>query len=345
MTDIIRVLIVDDSAFVRKVIRQILSKSPFIDVVGAARDGMEAMDLIDQLHPDVVTLDLNMPRGDGLMFLKAQMAKKPLPILVVSMASKDGEQVLEALEAGAVDVIQKPTGLASDRLLEITDELVAKVKMAASARAHPPPVAQVPDINEAVRGPSAGKIDIVVIGVSTGGPQALKFLIPRLPRDFPVPIAIVLHMPVGYTELFARGLNEVCDLEVVEAAEGQPARPGQVLLAPAGFHLNMVRKKGGEVVAHLDLQPLDTAHRPSVDVLFQSAAEVFGDRTLAIIMTGMGSDGTQGAAWVKARGGRVLAEAEESCVVYGMPRSVIEAGLCDQTIPLGKMAEAILESL
>jgi len=345
MPSIIRVLIVDDSAFVRKVLRQILSKSPFIEVIGAARDGMEAMELIEQLHPDVVTLDLNMPRGDGLTFLKAQMAKSPLPILVVSMASKDGDQVLAALESGAVDVIQKPTGLATDRLLEITDELVAKVKMAASARVHVPVAPSMSETHHPIESQQTARIDMVVIGVSTGGPQALKYLIPRLPRDFPVPVAIVLHMPVGYTELFARSLNDVCDLEVVEAAEGQAIRPGQVLLAPAGLHLSMVRQKNGEVVAHLDVQPLDTPHRPAVDVLFRSAADVFGERTLAIIMTGMGSDGMQGAAWIKARGGQVFAEAEESCVVYGMPRSVIEAGLCDQIIPLGKISDAILEAL
>jgi two-component system chemotaxis response regulator CheB len=344
MPDIIRVLIVDDSAFVRKVLRQILTKSPFIDVVGVARDGVEAMEMIEQLQPDVVTLDLNMPRGDGLMFLHSQMRKRPLPILVVSMASKDGDQVLEALEAGAVDVIQKPTGLATDRLYEITNELVAKVKTAAMARVHAPEAPSSPEVH-IPSPPTTPKVDIVVIGISTGGPQALKYLIPRLPREFPVPIAIVLHMPIGYTQLFAHSLHEVSELDVLEATEGQRVQPGQVLLAPAGLHLSLTRQRDGAVLTHLDMQPLDTPHRPAVDVLFQSAADVFGERTLAIVMTGMGSDGTQGAAWVKARGGRVVAEAEESCVVYGMPRSVIEAGICDQIAPLGKMVQVILEAL
>lgn len=343
MNQVIRVLIVDDSAFVRKIMRQMLSRSPFIEVVGAARDGSEALDLVDQLRPDVVTLDLNMPSSDGITFLRTQMERQPLPVIVVSMASRDGQQVLEALEAGAIDVVQKPTGLATERLLEITEELLAKVKAAAAmplrkqqltAPVPPPPT------------PTSGRtsVDVVVCGISTGGPQALKYLIPRLPADFPVPVVIVLHMPIGYTELFARSLNDVSALEVREAQESDVLRGGLVLLAPAGYHLTLRRANGG-VVVHLDLLPLDTPHRPSADVLFKSAAEVFSDRTLALVMTGMGADGLEGAAWIKAQGGKILAESEESCVVYGMPRSVIEAGLCDKVAPLGKMAAAIMEIL
>jgi len=184
-----------------------------------------------------------------------------------------------------------------------------------------------------------------VLGVSTGGPQALKHLIPLLPADFPVPIVMVLHMPLGYTELFARSLNDTSGLEVREAREGDRLKAGTAYLAPAGHHLSFVRAADGEVDVHLDLRPFDSPHRPSVDVLFRSAAEVYGNRTLAIIMTGMGSDGTAGAAWIKAQGGRIIAEAEESCIVYGMPRAVIEAGLCDVVAPLGKMAAAIMGAL
>lgn len=344
MTRVIRVLIVDDSAFVRKVMRQMLSRSPFVEVVGAARDGGEALELVEQLQPDVVTLDLNMPSADGITFLQTQMARRPIPVIVVSMASKDGQQILEALEAGAVDVVQKPTGLATDRLLEITEELIAKVKIAADTPLHqqPVPVQAPPPV---ALPPGKPRVDVIVCGISTGGPQALKYLIPRLPADFPVPVLIVLHMPIGYTELFARSLNDVSALEVREAVEGDVLRRGLVLLAPAGYHLSLIRKSSGEIVAHLDLQPMDTPHRPAVDVLFKSAAEVFGAKTLAVVMTGMGSDGTQGAAWIKAQGGQVFAESEETCVVYGMPRSVIEAGLGDKSVPLGKMAAAIMEAL
>lgn len=345
MTDVIRVLLVDDSAFVRKFLRQMLSKSPFIEVVAAARNGAEALEFVEQYKPDVVTLDLNMPGADGLTFLKNQMARRPVPAIVVSMAAKDGQQVLEALEAGAVDFIQKPSGLANERILEIGEDLIAKVKAAAGARLPKPLTPADSGPVPVPLGQQPMSTDIIVIGISTGGPQALRYLIPRLPRELPVPVAIVLHMPPGYTELFAQSLDELSDLEVTEAKEGQTLQPGSVLLAPAGMHLSFVRKENGTVSAHLSVTPLDTPHRPAADVLFQSAAEVFGPRVLAIVMTGMGSDGTRGAAWIKARGGRVFAEAEESCVVYGMPRSIVEAGLCDKSVPLAKMAATIAESL
>jgi len=345
MAQVVRVLVVDDSAYVRKVVRQILSRSPFIEVVGVARDGEEALELVEQLHPDVVTLDLNMPRSDGLDFLRTQMARRPLPVIILSIASETGELVMQALDAGAVDVVQKPTALATDKVYEIADELVAKVKSVAAAKARPALVASPFDRAPKIVPPRAGKTDIVVIGVSTGGPQALKQIIPQLPAAFPVPVAMVLHMPAGYTELFARSLGEVSWLTVTEARDGDVLRPGLALLAPAGYHLSFVRREDRTVVARLSLHPLDMLHRPAADVLFRSAAEVFGDRTLAVVLTGMGADGTQGAAWVKAQGGRVFTEAEETCVVYGMPRSVVEAGLSDRAVPLDRMAEAVLGAL
>ena len=347
MSRIVRVLIVDDSAYVRKVVRQMLSRSPFIDVVGAARDGAEALELVEELRPDVVTLDLNMPHSDGLDFLAKQMARRPIPVIVLSVASEGGELVMRALDAGAVDVVQKPTALATDKVFAIADDLVAKVKAVAAARvpAALDGPAPAPRSGPAAPTPRAGRTDVVVIGVSTGGPQALKRVIPRLPADFPVPVAMVLHMPVGYTELFARSLGEVARLTVAEAQDGDVLRPGLALLAPAGYHLSLVRRADGAVAAKLGLLPLDTPHRPAADVLFRAAADVYGDRTLAVVLTGMGSDGTQGAAWVKAQGGRVFAEAEETCVVYGMPRAVAEAGLADRVVPLDRMAEAILGAL
>ena len=189
------------------------------------------------------------------------------------------------------------------------------------------------------------RYDLLVIGVSTGGPQGLKSVIPRLPANFPVPVAIVLHMPVGYTETYAMRLDDASALTVVEAHDGDVVRPGVVLIAPAGRHLSFARHASGVVRTRLDVSPLDTVHRPSVDVLFQSAAEVYGDRVLALVMTGMGDDGRQGAAWIKARGGAVLTEAEETCVVYGMPRSVVEAGLSDGSVPLDRLADAIVERI
>lgn len=343
MAGVIRVLIVDDSAYVRKVVRQMLSRSPFIEVVGAAHDGEEALELVEQLQPDVVTLDMNMPRLDGLGFLRKQMVRRPVPVIVLSIASESGELVLQALDAGAVDVVQKPTALASDQILTIAEDLISKVKIAAAAKVQLPSIAVAAPL--AIAPLTDRRFDIVVIGVSTGGPQALKQIIPKFPADFPVPVAMVLHMPVGYTELFARSLGEVSRLAVAEARNGDQLRPGLVLLAPAGYHLSFTRQFDGTVVTRLSLRPLDTPHRPSVDVLFRSAADVYGDRVLAVVLTGMGSDGTQGSGWVKAQGGRVITEAEESCVVYGMPRSVAEAGLSDASMPLSDMAQAIIEDL
>ena len=349
MTGITKVLVVDDSAYVRKVVTQMLARSPFLEVVATARNGREALEIAAEVDPDVITCDLNMPEMDGIAFVQAQMARKPIPIIIISVANGAGEQVLAALDAGAIDFLQKPTALASDRLLEVSDELVAKVKAAAAAapmhsRAAIPAAAFERPLAAPVRIPVTGQVDVVVLGISTGGPQALKLVAPQLPIDFPVPVAIVLHMPPGYTELYAAKLNEIAELTVKEAAEGDEVRAGMVLLAPAGRHLTF-RRTRGRIVCHLDLRPLDTPHRPSVDVLFRSAAEVFGARTLGVVMTGMGADGREGAGWIKAAGGRILTEAEASCVVYGMPRSVVEAGLSDAAVPLEGMAEAILRHL
>jgi two-component system chemotaxis response regulator CheB len=334
---------VDDSAYVRKVMTQMLSRSPFIEVVGTARDGAEALELVEELNPDVVTLDLIMPEMDGVEFLKQQMARRPLPVVVVSIASESGGMALAALDAGAIDFVQKPTALATEKIFEISNEIIDKVKAAAGVSlAH---LQRLPSAAPAVALPVApqGLLDLVVIGISTGGPQALKYLIPQLPADFPAPVAIVLHMPVGYTALYADKLNEASNLRVVEAGQGQEVRPGTVFIAPAGRHLTLVRRADGVVVTHLDARPFDTPHRPSVDVLFQSAASLFRERLLGVVMTGMGSDGREGAAWIKSQGGLVYTEAAESCVVYGMPRSVAEANLSDRSIPLDQLAQAIME--
>lgn len=344
MTTPIRALIVDDSAFVRKIVREILSSCPDIEVVAVARDGEEALDLVEQLQPDVVTCDLTMPRLDGVGFVRKQMARRPLPILILTATPQDGEGVIEALSAGAVDLVQKPTALATDKLLGIREQLVEKVKAATRA----------PLVNLGARPAALGpspfsphtlKADIVVLGISTGGPQALRYLLPQFPANFPVPFAMVLHMPIGYTALFAEKLNEISSLTVKEAEEGDVLRPGLALLAPAGRHLQFRRTAPGTVVAQLSVQPIDKIHRPSADVLFQSAAEIYRERVLGVIMTGMGDDGKQGCAWVKAQGGTVFTEAESSCVIYGMPRSVVEAGLSDAALPLTGMAEAILQRI
>lgn len=353
MEGVLRVLIVDDSAYVRNVIKQMLSRSPFIDVVGTARNGEEALPLVEELRPDVVTLDLMMPGIGGLGFLREQMSKAPLPVVVVSIASETSKLVLDALDMGAIDFVQKPSALATEKVFEMADELIDTVKAAGNVRSAGmkplpaietvKPIETVKSIKTPARRPRAGHVDIVVIGVSTGGPQTLKHVIPKLPADLPVPVVIVLHMPVGYTDLYAQRLNELSPLDVSEAGEGSAIRQGHVLIAPAGRHLTMERNGAGEIVAHTDLRPFDTLHRPSVDVLFRSAADVFGSRTLGVVMTGMGDDGTEGARSIRAKNGLVFAESEQSCVVYGMPRSVIEAGLANKIVSLEGMAGSILE--
>jgi two-component system chemotaxis response regulator CheB len=341
---LVRVLVVDDSAYVRKMVTQILSRSPFIEVIATARDGREALELAVELSPDVITCDLNMPEMGGVRFVQEQMARRAIPIVIMSIANRAGEDVLAALDAGAIDFVQKPTALASERLLDVADELLEKVKAAARASVRAAIAVPKSPLTVVARPPLARTADIVVLGISTGGPQGLKTVIPRLPADCPVPVAIVLHMPVGYTEMYARKLDELSPLSVTEAQEGDEVVAGRVLLAPAGRHLTF-RQNGSRVTAHLDLRPLDTPHRPAVDVLFQSAADIYGSRTLGVVMTGMGSDGREGSAWIKAKGGRILTEAETSCVVYGMPRSVVEAGLSDSSVALEDMAAAILERL
>jgi len=345
MDRVLRVLVIDDSAYVRKVVREILSRSPFLEVVGAARDGREALDLVEQLDPDVVTCDLIMPELDGVGFVREQMQRKPVPIIIMSVAKETAEAALTALDAGAIDFVQKPTALASEKIFEVSNELIEKVKAAGNIALNRLPTPPQPPIAATVEPSVAGthSVDLVVLGISTGGPQALKRLIPQLPSDFPVPVVMVMHMPVGYTEMYAAKLNELSNLEVREAAEGDELKTGRVFLAPAGRHLTLKRNADGKVVTHLDARPFSTLHRPSVDVLFQSAAEVYRNRVLGVVMTGMGSDGKQGAAWIKSQGGLVFTEAESSCVVYGMPCVVVEAGLSDKNVALEDMAHAIRE--
>jgi two-component system, chemotaxis family, protein-glutamate methylesterase/glutaminase len=350
MTSVVRVLVVDDSAYVRKVVKQMLSRSPYIDVVGTARDGEEALELAEELRPDVITCDLIMPNVDGVEFVRAQMARRPVPIIIISIANQASEQVLAALDSGAIDFVQKPTALATDKLLEIGDELIEKVKVAAQSPVRDRPLRVVSDdapvaISVPRRAASPNRPEVIVIGTSTGGPQALKFVIPRLPADCPAPVAMVLHMPVGYTEMYARKLDEMSGLRVIECQGGEEVTSGTAYLAPAGRHLTFKRDGEGVVRTHLDARPLDLPHRPSVDVLFHSAADVYGDRVLAIVLTGMGADGREGAAWVKAKGGSVITEAEESCVVYGMPRSIVEAGLSDHSASLEDIPHAIMDRL
>ena len=321
-----------------------LSRSPFIEVVGTAHSGIEGLERVESLNPDVVTCDLIMSEMDGVTFVREQMKRKFVPIIIMSIASETGEMALTALEVGAIDFVQKPTALATEKILEVTEELINKVKAAAditSSRIPHIPTEQPTQVLRTTKIKS--DVDVVVLGISTGGPQALRYLVPQLPEDFAVPLVVVMHMPVGYTEMYAKRLNELTKLDFHEAQDNETLNPGTGLLAPERRHISFRRSENGSVTTHLDSRPFDTTHRPSVDVLFKSASEVFGPRVLAILMTGMGNDGKEGAAWIKAKGGTVYTESEDSCIVYGMPRSAVEAGLSDKSVTLSDMAQAIME--
>ena len=339
---VIRVFVLDDSAFARKALTHILNSSPFIEVVATAADGPSALKLIPKVQPDVVLVDLIMPGMDGAEFIQQLMKTHPLPVIVCTSAKIDSELARAALEAGAMEFVQKPTLHPSPKLYEIEQELIHKVRLVA---AYPKEqflrLIQTPRTSS-LPSPTAEKtyLQAVVIGVSPGGPQALRFLIPALGPDFPLPIAIAIHMPEGFTAWFAESLSQLTPLEVVEADNDLPMQPRRVILAKAGWHLSL-QPKGTRIVCRLDLEPATYPHRPAVDILFSSAAEVYAPRLVGVVMTGIGTDGLEGARAIKKHGGIVLTESKESCVVFGMPRAVQEAGLSDLAIPLQQLPETL----
>ena len=330
-----RVLVVDDSAFARTVLSRVLRTSGAIDVVATARDGRDALEQIAALDPDVITLDLTMPELDGLAVLRALAGRKRPRALVVSISSIDTDRGVEALALGAVDVIAKPTALASDRLTELGDELIAKV-LAVSAELVAPvmPVARPTPAR-------ARAAELIMIGTSTGGPQALTLLIAALPAELRAPVAVVLHIPYGYTQALAARLDKLAALRVVEAHDGLELVPGMVALARGGMHLH-VERDGAALRARLAPLPVQS-FIPSVNELFRSGAAAVGAGALGVVLTGMGDDGLEGARHIAAAGGRLLTEAASSCVVYGMPRSVFDAGLGAEAVALDQMAREIAE--
>jgi two-component system, chemotaxis family, protein-glutamate methylesterase/glutaminase len=336
ITPPIRVLVVDDSAFARKVLREALSQSPLLEVVGIARDGLEALERIAELKPDVVTLDLVMPNLDGLGVLRALPPVGAPRVVIVSISDTESALGVEALQSGAVDLVHKPTALATERLYELSGELVAKVIAAAAAR--PRQLAQASTLIRPASG--AHTVRLVVVGTSTGGPAALSRLLSALPRDFPAAVAVALHIPAGYTEALARRLDDTCAVRVFEASEGAELAPGSVAIARGGLHLRITGSPGA-IRTSVGSNPLTAPFCPSVDILFESAAAVLGPAVLGVVLTGMGNDGAAGATTIRRAGGRVLTEAESSSVVYGMPRAVVEAGQSDGEAPIEQMAEEI----
>jgi two-component system, chemotaxis family, protein-glutamate methylesterase/glutaminase len=341
----IRVLVVDDSAFARKVIREMLSRDSAIEVVGVARDGLEALEKVAQLRPDVMTLDLIMPELDGLGVLRELPKERPPRVIVVSVSRAQSELAIEALQRGAVELVTKPSALATDSLQRLSAELVTKVKEAAQAvpmlgPASPAPLeASVPARRAAHAALGAS---LIVIGTSTGGPQALTKIFGSLPTALPVPVAIALHIPTGYTAPLAARLSQLGGTRITEAFDGMELRPSEGAIAPGGMHL-CIRRAGSGFVAAVSRQPLTTPHHPSVDLLFESAAEQAGSGALGVILTGMGDDGLRGSRAIRRAGGYILAQSAASCVVYGMPRSVIEASQADAEAPLASIPQRLAE--
>ena len=346
----IRVLIVDDSAFMRRAIKNMLESDPEIKVIDTARDGLEGIEKVEKLDPDVVTLDVEMPRMDGLEALKYIMERHPVPVIMVSSLTEEGaEPTLKALELGAVDFIPKALGNVSINIMKIRDDLIKKVKEVAkrkdvvkkiSAR---PIVKKVEPLKVKSRGPAvASKVMIVAIGVSTGGPRSLQQVLPLLPQDFPVPILIVQHMPKAFVPTFASRLDSICKLKVKVAESGEVVKKGIIYIAPGGIHMQVKKKSSIEVIIRLSDINYPTLFKPSVDVMMLSVAEVYPGRCLGVIMTGMGNDGCKGMIAIKKSGGKTIAQDESTSVVFGMPKAAIEAGVVDKVVPLQELAGEIV---
>ena len=337
----VRVLIVDDSALIRKVLTEILSSDPGILVVGTASDPIIARERIKALSPDVLTLDIEMPRMDGLSFLRRIMALRPMPVLVVSTLTQKGTDVaLQAMELGAVDYVPKPV-LDIQRGMEgLGAELINKVKLAAAAkprasqdeRVRSVPLAADPRLSTAGR--------IVAIGASTGGVETLQRMLTRLPASAPA-ILIAQHMPAGFTSAFARRLDAQCAVTVSEATDGRRVLPGHVYIAPGALHLELART-GAHYECRLHDGPLVSGHRPSVDVLFASVAAAAGRNAVGLILTGMGRDGATGLLAMRRAGSRTYGQSEASCLIYGMPKAAMQAGAVEVELPIDRLAEEIV---
>ena len=346
MADPIRVLVVDDSAVVRQVMSDVLGRAPGIEVIGVAPDPLFALERMKKQWPDVITLDVEMPRMDGITFLKKVMAERPTPVVICStLTGKGSETAMQALAAGAVSIISKPTLGLKDFLKNSANDLVAAVRAAARANMRALNASVVPRAAPLVQsappvGAMAETTDrIIALGTSTGGTQALEVVLTSLPRTTPG-IVVVQHMPEKFTALFAQRLNQVCQVEVLEAVDGQRVITGRVLIAPGGKHMSL-RRNGAQYVVDVRDGPPINRHKPSVDVLFRSVAKVAGRNALGIIMTGMGDDGAAGLLEMRNAQARTLAQDEASCVVFGMPKEAIKRGAAERIVPLGAIPAEI----
>ena len=339
----IRVLVVDDSALMRKLIPQMLAADDSIEVVGTAMDGTFCLKKIEELKPNVVTLDLEMPGMNGIDTLKEIMRRQPVPVIVFSSHSTEGASVtMKALGLGAFDFVTKPKD-ATAHMAETARELIGKVKAAADCKLKPRMLSGIPPKPKKLPVAPGAPNKVIAIGVSTGGPQALEYVLSQLPGDFPGTIAVVQHMPDGFTDMFARRLDEVCPLRVKEAQSGDILQTGRVLICPGSRHMKVKRLPLGDIIVLSD-EPRVNGHRPSADVLLRSVAEEFKTQAIGVLMTGMGDDGAEGLGAVKKEGGMTIAQSEDSCVVYGMPKAAIERGYAIRVVGLDVMG-ATLQAL
>jgi len=352
----IKVLVVDDSAFMRVAIKKMMEEDDYITVIDTAKNGAEALKKIRDLKPDLVTMDIEMPVMDGLTALKRVMKENPLPVIMISALTEEGaEATFKALELGAVDFIPKGgKSYINLDIIKIGEQLRGKVRAIVSRtrmrgvqnglRSYSSPVKTARNSNKeipAVRVKRTGHCNLVTIGISTGGPLALNELISHFPEDFASSILIVQHMPPAFTGPFARRLNSKAKISVKECVDGEKIEPGCAYVAPGGMHLKIKRTSSGILQANLDNEPRDKLFIPSVDVLMLSAAENYRERILGVIMTGMGNDGLEGMKAIKSKNGITVAQDEDSCVVYGMPKVCVEEGIIDEIAPLRKLAEVI----
>jgi len=359
---LINVVVVDDSAFMRKALSSMLEKDPEIRVVAVARDGEEGLAMIRKHDPQVVTLDIEMPRMDGLTALRHIMMEMPRPVLMVSSLTTEGaEATLKAMELGAVDFIPKQLSKVSLDIVKIEQDLRNKVKEVASRRfrrpsrpapARParsaagPSAAPAAPARKRPAPPAGGRLvrDIVTIGVSTGGPPAVQKVLSKLPADFKASILIAQHMPEAFTGPFAKRLDNVCRIKVKEAENGERLTPGTAYVSPGGKHL-LIEQHASRIDVVVSPEPASALYKPSANVLISSAAKGAGRRTLGVILTGMGNDGMEGIRALKQAGGRALAQSDATCVVYGMPKAIVDAKLADEIVDIDEMAEAIMTNL
>lgn len=359
MKKIIRVLIIDDSASVRQTLASVLESDPQIEVIGTASDPFMAASKIQEEVPDVITLDVEMPKMDGITFLRKLMAQHPIPVVMCSSLTESGsETLLQALEAGAVDIILKPQIGAADHLADAAQQICEVVKSAAIARlggSRTPRAFRSPGLEpaakltaDAILPPPTGKAMarttemVVCIGASTGGTEALREMLEQLPANTPG-IVVVQHMPEKFTAAFAKRLNSLCEVEVKEAEHGDPVLRGHVLVAPGGLH-TMLERQGARYHVAVKSGPLVSRHRPSVDVLFRSAARSAGSNAMGVIMTGMGDDGARGMKEMRDLGAFTIAQDEATCVVFGMPKEAIAHGGVERVLPLDQLAREIINA-